>query len=319
MSPPALTFFDTLLTILGVNKDAPRRPAFEKVHPDQTHSFVCRSVVGSRFNAPYHYHPEVELTLITHSHGHRFIGSHAGPFKPGDLVLVGALLPHVWLNPPGCRRAEAIVLQFDPKLGGDPFWNLPELHPVNRLLARAGHGLVFTGKTRNKVSDILGSLLSTQGPGRLLLLLEILSLLAAARPASILSTGSPHPASPTQPHSDTETRIDRVYRHLAAHFHEPIAQPAIARNAGLSPAAFSRFFHRVTGRTFSSVLIDMRLGEACRLLQETDLPITDICHRAGFQNLSNFNRQFLARFHLPPRAWRSRFAPESLRTAPASA
>ena len=41
------------------------------------------------FDAPYHFHPEYELTLIVKSEGKRYIGNHVADFSAGDLVLMG--------------------------------------------------------------------------------------------------------------------------------------------------------------------------------------------------------------------------------------
>jgi AraC-like DNA-binding protein len=59
----------------------------------------------------------------------------------------------------------------------------------------------------------------------------------------------------------------------------------------------------------------LRINLACQLLmsQET-LPITDICFAAGYNNLSNFNRQFLALKGMPPSRFRTLLA-ENARAA----
>ena len=53
---------------------------------------------------------------------------------------------------------------------------------------------------------------------------------------------------------------------------------------------------------------ELRIGRACRLLAETDYPITEIAFSCGFPNLANFNRQFLRLKIMPPREWRRQFA-----------
>ncbi len=63
----------------------------------------------------------------------------------------------------------------------------------------------------------------------------------------------------------------------------------------MSESAFSRFFQRSTGNTFTNHLVELRLWQACKLLAETTDPITDICFEVGFRNISNFNRLFLRR------------------------
>ena len=68
--------------------------------------------------------------------------------------------------------------------------------------------------------------------------------------------------------------------------------------------SFSRFFRQITGRRFSDYLREMRVGEACDLLQNTELPITDICFSVGFNNISWFNRCFMESKKVTPREYR---------------
>ena len=43
---------------------------------------------------------------------------------------------------------------------------------------------------------------------------------------------------------------------------------------------------------FKSYLMNIRIGYACRLLIEATQDISEIAYDSGFENLSNFNRQF---------------------------
>jgi hypothetical protein len=52
-------------------------------------SFLFRQFNLPYFDAPYHFHPEFELTLILKSEGKRFVGNQVADFKEGDLVLLG--------------------------------------------------------------------------------------------------------------------------------------------------------------------------------------------------------------------------------------
>ena len=49
-------------------------------------------------DAAWHYHSEFELLYISKSTGIRFVGDNVSHFSPGDLVLVGSYLPHLWRN-----------------------------------------------------------------------------------------------------------------------------------------------------------------------------------------------------------------------------
>jgi AraC-like DNA-binding protein len=280
----------------------PTRAEFEKVTSSPMASFTYRRIAGKQFSAPYHYHPEMELTWIVRSSGHRFVGDHIEPFAAGDLVLLGSNLPHVWLNHPDCSRAETVVVQFLPQFLGAGFFDLPEMIAVRRLFERAARGVSFSPSARKKVSHALSHLAEETGPRRLAHLLEIFATLATDRSARMLCS----PRYAPQHNSENEARINAVYRHLVANFRDTIFQSDIAAGIGLSPAAFSRFFRHATGRGFTETLNDIRLGHACELLRETNRTIAEACYESGFENLANFNRQFRRRHGLSPTEWRAR-------------
>nr|WP_246301797.1 helix-turn-helix transcriptional regulator [Rhizobium rhizolycopersici] len=60
----------------------------------------------------------------------------------------------------------------------------------------------------------------------------------------------------------------------------------VADRVGLEPSAFSRAFRRLTGMNFSDYSRSLRVWRARTLLSENEMPITDICFEAGFNNLS---------------------------------
>ena len=88
-----------------------------------------KEIVQARFDAPYHFHPELELTLIISGEGKRFIGNQISDFSPGDLVLLGSNLPHCWQNHRNdwlgsdetSDAAQAIVIHFKRDFLGDKF------------------------------------------------------------------------------------------------------------------------------------------------------------------------------------------------------
>ena len=93
---------------------------------------------------------------------------------------------------------------------------------------------------------------------------------------------------------------------LSGGFRDAITQAEVAQAVGLSPAAFSRMFRRITGGTFTQYLQRLRVSEACRLLIETDRSVTSIAYASGFQNLSHFNRVFREKIGQAPMEYRSK-------------
>jgi AraC-like DNA-binding protein/quercetin dioxygenase-like cupin family protein len=278
------------------------RARFEKVADDPQRSFQVREWRLERFDAPWHFHPEIELTLIVEGSGRRFVGDRIEPFEAGDLVLLGAGLPHFWQSG-GQASARSVVVQFRSDFLGAAVWEQPEFQRVRNLIARSGRGLHFTGATAREVADGMMTLPALTGMAGLALLLALLDRLAGARRSRPLASAGYAPALNRQ----AEERISRVYAYAAEHFRDEVALADLARAAAMSPASFSRYFKRTTGRAPSDFLNDLRVEQACRQLRESDHTVTRIATDAGFATVTNFNRRFRERMGTTPREYRLTF------------
>lgn len=273
----------------------------EKIPHDRNRSFVCFQYQGARFVCPFHYHPEIELTRIVGSSGHRYVGDHVGRFAPGDLVLLGSDLPHAYINDAKVSGpAQSMVLQFMPTCLGPDFFQLGEMRAVRRLLERSRAGLSFHGRTRDKAGALMAQLVGLDGFARLAAFLHILEVLAHSREFRVLASPAYSPSLALY----QGERINRVCELVTRKFKEGVTQSEAARIARMSPPSFSRFFRRATNRTFRSFLNQVRIGHASQLLLETDRTVAEVCYESGFGNLSNFNRQFLKLRKISPRAYR---------------
>lgn len=100
-------------------------------------------------------------------------------------------------------------------------------------------------------------------------------------------------------------RIEKVDKYIKENIHQQLMIDEVASLINLSASAFSHFFKKSTNSSFSDYIIDLRLGNASRLLIETERSINDICFDSGFNNLSNFNRTFKRKMGLTPSSFRA--------------
>lgn len=278
----------------------------EKIPLSSDRSFTVLDFELRRFDCPFHYHPEYELTLIASSTGQRYVGDHISRFVPGDLVLMGANLPHMYINDatfPG--KAHSRVIQFLPDCLGAGFFRLGEMKRIRALLDRARVGLVFHGRVRDKVAAAMEQLNKAEGTRRIALFLGILETLASSGAYRRLASPGYSPSLALY----QGERINRVCELISKRFRENITQSEAAQIAKMSGPSFSRFFRRATNRTFRAFLNQVRVGHASQLLLETDRSVADVCFDSGFSNLSNFNRQFLRLRKVSPRDYRRKAAP----------
>jgi AraC-like DNA-binding protein/quercetin dioxygenase-like cupin family protein len=277
---------------------------FELVPRSEDGSFNVREFRLPAFSSPWHFHPQYELTYIVKGSGSRFVGDSIAPFGPGDLVLIGADLPHFWRNDaPAKTRAEyahSVVVHFDEESFGKGFLDRPELQQASRLLARAGRGISFDPEVSAAAKGLLLEMVDLSGLPRLIRLLELFELLGNAENPIPLSS----PGFSPQLDQFAGDRINAAHHYVFENFTGRIDHEEMARNAGMSASAFSRYFRRLTGRTVSETVNEVRIGHARRMLIETDRTISEVAFASGFESLSNFNRRFRHISGLSPREYR---------------
>ncbi|WOO39601.1 AraC family transcriptional regulator [Rubellicoccus peritrichatus] len=242
------------------------------------------------------------------SNGIRFVGDHIEPFFPGDFAILGGNLPHLYMNsmPPAPKSdwAQSRVIQFRRDCFGEGFFDVPEMKDVAQLFRRAGRGLKFTGDSAAAAIKVMERLFKTNRASRISCFIELLELMADA--PDVESLASPNYAPSLS--SWNGERLDQVCNLVRERFAEPLSQAEVAKAVNMSPPAFSRYFGKRTGRTFVSFLNEVRIGHACRQLQESDKTILEICYESGFSNLSNFNRRFRDIRSMTPSEYRKCFA-----------
>ncbi|MFM9925721.1 AraC family transcriptional regulator [Variovorax sp. H27-G14] len=252
----------------------------------------------------WHFHPEYEIQLIVQTRGVYFVGDHVGHFEPGNLVLVGPDLPHNWISDvPAGQSVErrSIVVQFKAELAKNMGVAFPEFERIASLLAESGSGLLFCARTAIAAKPIMESLLQASGLRRVILLLSLLDLLASNSQRQRLAS----PAFRPDPKAFMPHAINNVLAHIAANLGDELREPMLAALVGLSPSAFSRSFRKHTGQSFVRYVNRLRISRACELLTNSEKPVLDVCMDVGFNNVSNFNRQFLLHKHMPPTKFRN--------------
>ena len=90
---------------------------------------------------------------------------------------------------------------------------------------------------------------------------------------------------------------------------EPLDVAAMSRHAGVSPRTFARRFREETGTTPLQWLLNRRVQEARRLLEQTDLPVDAVAWRSGFGTAASLRDHFRRITATTPTAYRRSFRP----------
>lgn len=277
-----------------------------KITSYQNSSVAVISREESFFQAPFHSHPELELVYIKESFGKRIIGNTVTQFVPGDLVFLGSDIPHVWLNDEiyyqgiSTLKAKAIVVYFNKDIFGPTFYEQKETKKIINLFAQGEKGLAITGKTNEKVAKKLEKLLTKQNFEIIVGLFEILSILSESDEIENINTEAYSPAN----NQSKNDRLSDVFDYVKDHYKDDISLIEIATIAHLTPTSFCRMFKLKTKKSFVEYLNAIRVSNACKLLIETDMGISEIAYECGYKTASNFNQLFKKLTGTTPKEYR---------------
>ncbi len=255
---------------------------------------------------PLHHHPEYELLLILRGSGKRFVGDNISEFSSGDLCLFGPDLPHTYNNKHLAenRDIHQIVIQFNEDFLGKDFFDKAPFKLIRALLDQSVRGYTFTGHTLVKVTSMIRSLLRLDETEVIIQLLAILDVLSKSSEFELLSSRG---FTSKLDHVESE-RMGKVFDYILKNFSEEITLNEIASIACLSPEAFCRYFKKYTRKTFSEFLIEIRIGHACKLLQQHTLDVNQVSIQSGFNNISYFNRKFKSMTQKTPVEYKKAFS-----------
>jgi AraC-like DNA-binding protein len=284
------------------------KPDLEVVQIGRGESFRAWSHGYPFHTVRWHFHPECEIHYVAATAGRYFVGDFIGEFGPGNLVMAGPNLPHNWIShvaPGESVPLRSRVVQFPESFVVEAARVFPELATFMPVLELSRRGALFGGRCSATVAPMLAELTDTQGIRRVELFVGVLRALGSDPDVQPLASASYLP----DPSGFMSAGVNKALAYINEHLTEPFTEGDLAGIAGRSPSAFSRCFRRHTGMGVVQYVNRLRINLACQLLMsEPRQAVTEICFATGFNNLSNFNRQFLAQKGVSPSRFRTLLA-----------
>jgi AraC-like DNA-binding protein len=239
-------------------------------------------------SVPAHWHDYYELGYVLEGTAEHVVNGDREPIGPGSAFLLSPVDFHEIEVPPG-RRLRCLNVVVAPALVEET---------LQSLIPDADEWLPWTADLGALVADALRvrDEAERRAPGWSVVVEAGIRQLVVelARRCSPTIGG-------TEASSRREgTDLSRAVRYVERHFREPLTLADAAAVAHLSPHWFSEQFRLATGSSFQAHLKSRRLQFARALLQSTDLSVTDVCHAAGFNDLSWFGRAYRSRYGEPP-------------------
>ncbi|MFT7033962.1 MAG: AraC-like DNA-binding protein [Sediminicola sp.] len=261
------------------------------------------------FYDPIHFHDEFQLTYVIEGEGSLFVREISKSFKSGDVLLFGKNLPHVlrchdsyYQGNPNLH-ARAVSVFFSQDTLKETLAKLPEAYAIQRLIEYAIHGIKVPSEVAAEIGSKLERIIKQTGFERVLSLLDVLHDVSNNENLEFISSSS----IPLHSVVKNIPKIEKVFEHVSSNFKNKISLEEIASVANMTPTGFCRFFKQKTLKTFSRFLIEVRIGNACKMLVEGDYNTSECCFASGYNNISNFHRHFRSVTKMAPTEYRAKF------------
>jgi AraC-like DNA-binding protein len=266
------------------------KPAFEKISPGfgssvyiKQYDQVCKNKLPF-----WHFHPEIEIVHVNGGSGKRHIGNHLSYFDDGELIMIGANLPHYGFTDRHSGNSLETIVQMREDFLGIDVLKIPEFEHINKLFERAKMGISFHGETKLRIGKRIDELVGMDPFNRLINLLSILEDLATTSEYKILNVEG----MVLEINRQDNIRMDKIYHFVRDNYARQISLEEISQEVSMTVPSFCRYFKKITGKTFTRFVNEYRLVHASKLLVEKPTSITDICYESGFNNFSHFNKLF---------------------------
>ncbi|WP_120200336.1 AraC family transcriptional regulator [Ichthyenterobacterium magnum] len=235
-----------------------------------------------------HQHEEIQLSYIIEGEGTLIVGDTINYYKPDDVLVIGSHIPHVFKSDMQSNKSShMLTLFFTESSFGDVFFQLEELKESNNFFKRSKQGFKVMSHKKS-LKALFFQLKSASKMRQFILLLELLQTISKANYKSLSSFIY------DKTYTDIEgNRMRDVFDYTMDNYNFNISLNTIAEVANMTKNAFCKYFKKRTNKTYVQFLNELRIDHACKLLlTQKELSVIEIAERTGFNNLSNFNRQF---------------------------
>jgi AraC-like DNA-binding protein len=260
---------------------------------------------------PAHWHRELEIVYILGDGMQIGVDGRIYTLHTRDILIINSCEVHQnYANPNGCAK---IILQLDKQpfgVYGDLIFNRKILQP-HILPSYSGAPLVTDQSTLHKALERQILAISQEWNDKsdgfeLVINARIHDLMA------VLLRDVPQEAYAREDLAKRKIRLEQLDRlegvleQIENHPEANLSLQQAADISGYSTFHFTRLFKEATGFTFVDYANAFRVNYTEKLLLESDMSITEVAYKAGFNSIETFNRVFKKVTGCTPSIYRSK-------------
>lgn len=255
-----------------------------------------------------HQHDFSELVLVLRGSGVHISPAGDYPIRAGDVFVLHGDQAHGYRNTAGLElvnilfRLDELAIPLLDMVSMPGYHALFTLEPLFRQRDSFESRLRLTPEQLQNIRDLVPRLVrefTTQAAGWKFATVAYFMLIVAD-----LCRYYSHVEDPA---AQPLLRLGRVIGHLQHHYADRLTLDDLARIGCMSRRSLTREFTRAMGCSPIDYLIRLRINRAMELLRDSNVSITDVAFRVGFQDSNYFTRQFRAIAGCRPRDLRKMY------------
>lgn len=256
-------------------------------------------------NVPMHWHSEFEINRVLHGVGEFICGDSRFLVREGDLILIPPNVLHAAYPYDNSRLHYQAIVFHSSMLGttSNDRCTIECIRPIINGSVQITEPIRPESKNyaeQKASSDQIFSCIFRNLPQLdLLLKSELLRFIWLLDCKPDLSVHAGYNISYSE-------LIRPALEYMMENFHENISISQLADVVHLSKSYFMNCFKKAVGIGAMEHLINLRINAACEALSTTGKMISEIAFTCGYNNLSNFNRQFKQIMGCSPKEYRNR-------------
>lgn len=253
-----------------------------------------------------HTHEFSEIVIITGGKGVHIAGEESYELSTGDTFVIGGDRPHDYLNMDRLRLINVLFDMSDLPMTFSDLQSLPGFHALFTLEPALRKMHMFNSRLQLSAGELVQAIqlidqleqeLSDRRPG--------FGVMATTTLLQLFTFLSRCYSKSRSPQSKSLLKIAEAISHIERRYTKPISLDELVEISGMSRRNFIRTFESTMGYPPITYLIRLRVRQACKLLHQSDLNITQIAMAVGFSDSNYFSRQFRSLTGVSPREFRS--------------
>lgn len=252
---------------------------------------------------PFHWHPEIELTLLLEGEMNYKVNEKVYFLKAGEGLFCNSYAMHSGsrVNTSDCHY---LSVTFHPRILYGYSSSLMQRKYINPLLENKNLSSIVLNPEETWMKEILEKMrhiLEMQQQGKtdreIWILTDVLQIWA------LIYGNVEHGAQNGGKDRDTE-RIRQIVEYIQANYTETISLDMLADQVHLCKSETCRMFKRYMNETIFSYLLRYRIERSLEYVKSNTYSITEIAEKVGFESSGYFSGVFKKMIGITPLEYR---------------